>query len=326
MDGAKNRRCSWFIRIAPKEWNSHFVLSSLFRRHSVENRTGIVGGEPRDTCREPVRSSPRFILSLIASDLTPNSRPALNARLRQRYRMQSRQLRRAAERQALKQARKNQTTPVPEPASRAETNRANSQHSTGPVTPAGKAASSRNSFKHGLYSKALIYPGENPAELDALKADLRAEHQPANTTEEILVNEMAEQFWRIRRWREREARLMALETTPAGVVAFTEMLPIMQRLMSAAERGFHKSLATLRQLQKDRGFVPHFFENAATAEESEEEIQAAATAASGFVPQSDTPSNPKPANAPPEPEPTGPNPLKMPLSHPTAMASFPNHG
>jgi hypothetical protein len=200
--------------------------------------------------------------------------------------MQTRQLRRAAERQALKQARKTQTTPVPESVSQAEINHANSQHSTGPVTPAGKAASSRNSFKHGLYSKALMYPGENPAELDALKADLRAEHQPANTTEEILVNDMAEHFWRIRRWREREARLMAIETTPAGVVAFTEMLPLIQRLMSAAERGFHKSLSTLRQLQKDRGFVPHFSESTVSAEESEEEIQAAATAASGFVPQS----------------------------------------
>jgi hypothetical protein len=38
---------------------------------------------------------------------------------------------------------------------------------------------------------------ENPAELDALKADLHAEHQPTNTTEDILVNEMAEQYWRI---------------------------------------------------------------------------------------------------------------------------------
>jgi hypothetical protein len=206
--------------------------------------------------------------------------------------MQSRQLRRAAERQTLKQARKNQTTPVPESTSRAETNRANSQHSSGPVTPAGKAASSRNSFKHGLYSKALIYPGENPSELDALKADLRRDHQPANTTEEILVNEMAEHFWRIRRWREREARLMAIEATPAGVVAFTQMLPLIQRLMSAAERGFHKSLATLRQLQKDRGFVPHSSAN--TNAEEKEKTEPAASAGVGFVPQPDSPQKPKP--------------------------------
>jgi hypothetical protein len=195
--------------------------------------------------------------------------------------MQSRQLRRAAERQALKLARKSQITPAPEPNSRAEINRENSQHSTGPRSSAGKAASSRNSFKHGLYSKALVYPGENSAELDALKADLRAEHQPANTTEEILVNEMAEQFWRIRRWREREVGLMSYTDPKTGLVAFTEMMPILQRLMSAAERGFHKALSTLRQLQKDRGFVPHISENTVPKE-------SAATADSGFVPQPET--------------------------------------
>jgi hypothetical protein len=213
--------------------------------------------------------SPRVPSNLSSIFLSPRIGTCDN-----RTEMQSRQLRRAAERQTLKQARKNQTTPVSESTLRAETNRANSQHSTGPVTPAGKAASSRNSFKHGLYSKALIYPGENPAELDALKSDLRAERQPVNTTEEILVNEMAEHFWRIRRWREREARLMAIEATPAGVVAFTQMLPLIQRLMSAAERGFHKSLATLRQLQKDRGFVPHSSEK---------------TSEIGFVPQPEPP-------------------------------------
>ena len=187
--------------------------------------------------------------------------------------MQSRQLRRAAERQARKEARKNQTTPVPEFSLRAEVNRENAQHSTGPRTAEGKAVSSRNSFKHGLYSKQLIQPGEDPVELDALKADLRAEHQPANTTEEILVNEMAEQFWRIRRWRNREAQLMAIDDPKLDGCAFTQTLPTLQRLMSAAERGFHKALSTLRQLQKDRGFVPQFPENTT-----------AAAPASGFVP------------------------------------------
>ncbi|MDQ2774044.1 MAG: hypothetical protein M3Y57_03820, partial [Acidobacteriota bacterium] len=206
--------------------------------------------------------------------------------------------RRAAERQALKQAfkeaRKPQTTPVPEPTSRTEINRENSQHSTGPRTPEGRAASSRNSFKHGLYSKALVYPGENPAELDALKADLRAEHQPANTTEEILVNELAEQFWHIRRWREYKCRFLSVENSDGGLAAVTKILPVLQRFMSAAERGFHKSLSSLRQLQKDRGFVPHFSANNNAAEETEEKTETAASAGVGFVPQPDSPQKPEP--------------------------------
>ena len=52
-------------------------------------------------------------------------------------------------------------------------NLANSQKSTGPKSADGKARSSRNSFKHGLYSKHLVLPNEDPAELDQLRASLR---------------------------------------------------------------------------------------------------------------------------------------------------------
>ena len=78
------------------------------------------------------------------------------------------------------------------PRSRADVNRANSQHSTGPTSSAGKARSAQNSFKHGLYSQDLIIRGEDPAEFDHLRSTLRDEHQPANTTEEILVDELAQ--------------------------------------------------------------------------------------------------------------------------------------
>lgn len=78
---------------------------------------------------------------------------------------------------------------------RAETNRANAQLSTGPKTPLGKLASSRNSTKHGLTSGQLIIPGEDPAEFDSLVAALLEDHQPAGETEELLVTEMAQSHW-----------------------------------------------------------------------------------------------------------------------------------
>ncbi len=133
-------------------------------------------------------------------------------------------------------------------------NQANSQKSTGPVSPAGKARSSRNSFQHGLYSKDLVLPNEDPAELDQLRASLRAEHQPINTTEDMLVNDLAENFWRLRRMREFETRAML----PENIVDWhqTGLLAVVQRTMASAERGFHKTLTSLRRLQKDRGFVP----------------------------------------------------------------------
>jgi len=47
-------------------------------------------------------------------------------------------------------------------------NRKNGARSTGPKTPAGKAASSRNSLKTGLLSRELILAGESREEFDAL--------------------------------------------------------------------------------------------------------------------------------------------------------------
>jgi hypothetical protein len=151
-------------------------------------------------------------------------------------------------------------------------NRANAQKSTGPKTIEGKANSSRNAFKHGLYSKRLVIDGEDAAALDALKADLRAEHQPANQTEEILVNELAEQYWRLRRARRLEAESLCAEQ-----VVLTHLAAI-QRMMSSAERGFHKALTALRQLQKARGFVP---------QEQLSGSRSESASALGFVPQSD---------------------------------------
>jgi len=154
-------------------------------------------------------------------------------------------------------------------------NQANSQKSTGPTSPAGKARSSRNSFKHGLYSKELVLPNEDPAELDRLRASLRAEHQPINTTEDMLVNELAENFWRLRRMREFETRAML----PENIVDWhqTGLLAVVQRTMASAERGFHKSLTALRRLQKDRGFVPQESNQASTQ-------SAASNDSFGFVP------------------------------------------
>ena len=171
---------------------------------------------------------------------------------------EARNRRRATERRERKLARKNQAVvaePSSEtPATRAEINRANSQLSTGPRTPEGKARSSRNSFKHGLYSKQLIIEGEDPAEFDELRATLHAEHRPASTTEEILVDELAQHFWRMRRFRALEARAWSLENLDTWLE--NGLLSLIQRSMASAERAFHKALAALQKIQKELGFVP----------------------------------------------------------------------
>jgi hypothetical protein len=70
---------------------------------------------------------------------------------------------------------------------------------------------SQSLFDHALCAEDLVISGECPASLDELLASLHNEHQPGNTTEAILVHEIAEQFWRLRRMRACEARGMQPE-------------------------------------------------------------------------------------------------------------------
>jgi hypothetical protein len=171
---------------------------------------------------------------------------------------QLRTQRRAAERREQKLARKignqndsQQQAAAPAASIRAETNRANSQNSTGPRTPEGKLASSRNSFKHGLASAQLIIPGEDPAAFDALLTDLLAEHQPANPTEQLLVLEMAQSYW----LTQRAIRFQNQCFAPEGVNE--KRLALFLRYQTTHERAFHKALNTMIRLKKDRarGFV-----------------------------------------------------------------------
>ena len=150
---------------------------------------------------------------------------------------------------------------------RAAVNRANAQKSTGPKTEQGKAASSQNSFKHGLYSKAVIIPGEDPAKFEALRAELTAEHRPVGVTEELLVDEIAQHYWRMKRYRSLEAQMykaqgvnadggVALDTANLVQCIDLGLFTSIQRALNSAERSFYRALKTLREMQKARGFVP----------------------------------------------------------------------
>lgn len=73
------------------------------------------------------------------------------------------------------------------------------RRSTGPGTAAGKNRSKYNALKTGLFSKALLLPGESPAEFKVLLNGLREEWQPQGTSEEVLVEYLATLFLRKRR-------------------------------------------------------------------------------------------------------------------------------
>jgi len=90
-----------------------------------------------------------------------------------------------------------------------DANRRNARLSTGPKTPEGKAASSRNALKHGLLARdAVLLEEDTPAFLQLL-ATFQAEHQPVGPLEEFLVCQMAAAEWRLARVTRIETGLIA---------------------------------------------------------------------------------------------------------------------
>jgi hypothetical protein len=118
---------------------------------------------------------------------------------------------------------------------------------TGPRTPEGKLASSRNSLKHGLSTGTLLIPGEDPSAFEALRDALHQEHEPADATEQILVDDLAQSHW----LRQRAIRFQNGCFTPDGGVD-EKRLALFLRYGATHERAFHKALSALLRLQKER--------------------------------------------------------------------------
>src|SRR5215469_3016894 len=87
-------------------------------------------------------------------------------------------------------------------------NRANVAKSTGPRTEAGRARSAQNALKHGFAaSRFCIIRGEDPGELEKLKADFLRTYCPANHAEHKAVERISLAQWSIERCYQLEAGL-----------------------------------------------------------------------------------------------------------------------
>ena len=131
-------------------------------------------------------------------------------------------------------------------------NRANAQHSTGPVTEAGRATSSQNHTIHGLarHNGAFkLLASEDPAGFEALKQSLAEEHLPTTETESILVTAMAESHWLSNRAQNLQAACFD-ETT--GQIADPKLFSLYLRYETTHTRAFHKSLNDLLKLRAER--------------------------------------------------------------------------
>jgi hypothetical protein len=155
--------------------------------------------------------------------------------------------------------------------SRTETNRANSQHSTGPRTPAGKQRSSLNALRHGLTGHVIVLPSEDHAAYQAHTQRLFDDLQPKGALEEQLVQSLADTSWRINRVAAIETNLLALgiheqsanistahpevQTALAMAASVREQIRALSNLSShehRLSRQFERTLQQLREIQAER--------------------------------------------------------------------------
>jgi hypothetical protein len=126
-------------------------------------------------------------------------------------------------------------------------NQMNAQHSTGPKTEAGKAASSQNSWKHGLAVGVFrVLATEDQFMYDILRQQLTDEHEPTTPTEAILVERMAQHHWM--RTRALYYQNQCLEAE----ILDNARLSLFLRYEAQQERAFHKCLSDLLKLRAEK--------------------------------------------------------------------------
>src|SRR5437016_11356368 len=97
--------------------------------------------------------------------------------------------------------------------SQSDTSRINGAKSKGPTTPEGKAASSRNSLRHGMTAKTMLLTAENAKVFQDLAGAYYEKFEPADDFERHVVDDMAVSTWRQRRDWSNEAAMFELEMT-----------------------------------------------------------------------------------------------------------------
>ena len=90
-------------------------------------------------------------------------------------------------------------------------NRRNAQLSTGPRTPEGRAISSRNSQQHGVLSQRVTTDVEENEIYERMLNSFMAEYGPRSETEILLVERLANLFWRERRLIQTERSQLSLQ-------------------------------------------------------------------------------------------------------------------
>jgi hypothetical protein len=124
-----------------------------------------------------------------------------------------------------------------------QANRANAQHSTGPRSPEGKAASALNSRRHGLASRELCVPPSRHAEFAQMEDDYFRDIRPTGPVQLAFFAQLVHAVWNLRVAREFHARAFAAADFPN--------VDRLLRYITKWERSFEKALKALQAEQEN---------------------------------------------------------------------------
>ncbi len=96
-------------------------------------------------------------------------------------------------------------------------NQANALKSTGPRTVGGKAVSSQNASRHGIFSNSLLLEHEIADDFDNLQLELQRSLHPIGLAELALVERIAINMWRQRRLVAAESATLRLNRSPEKI-------------------------------------------------------------------------------------------------------------
>lgn len=134
-------------------------------------------------------------------------------------------------------------------------NRANAQHSTGPRTGDGKAASSRNALRHGLTARGFIILDGQESAFEQLESALRDSLVPNGPLQEVIFKRALESAWNLERCRLAETTLHSRLGSPTlDPLLDDQNEPRYNRIHKyarEAENSMYKAMRELGKLQAE---------------------------------------------------------------------------
>jgi hypothetical protein len=133
-----------------------------------------------------------------------------------------------------------------------EANRRNAQHSTGPRTPEGKAASSANSVTHGYTAHRIFVPEGEREQYQGFAAELEASVRPVGGIEKELFDRLLLHGWNLRYVRLAEVHLIVDQFGDISEASVEHRLQLYARYRRDLERAYDRAFHELERLQSER--------------------------------------------------------------------------